>query len=123
MNYFYLASSNPDIKFSSGAPETYSLSTVITAVVISVFVTALISIFITEMIHLSINKKKHTVYLDSPDYYSLVEHKHFMLEDKPVKAGYRFVGWYLDPDFTQSFNLNTPIVKDMYLYAKWEKLT
>ena len=123
MNLYYLAESDSTVRFSSGAPETYPLSTVITAVIISVFVTALVSILITELVHMSTSNKKHTVYLDSPDYYSLVEHKRFMLEEKPVKVGYRFAGWYLDPDFTQSFNLNTPIVKDMYLYAKWEKLT
>lgn len=39
----------------------------------------------------------------------------------PIKTGYRFIGWYLDPEFTI---LVTKIIeaKDVTVYAKWEKI-
>lgn len=42
------------------------------------------------------------------------------LPDEPKKPGYTFAGWYVDPECTQEFNIQTPIVSDMTLYAKWE---
>jgi len=35
------------------------------------------------------------------------------------KTGYSFLGWYTDPDFTQSYSLDTPILQDITIYAKW----
>lgn len=36
----------------------------------------------------------------------------------PTKDGYVFYGWYLDKEFENSFNFNTPITSDLTLYAK-----
>lgn len=30
-----------------------------------------------------------------------------------------FEGWYIDEDFSQRFDFETPVTKDLYLYAKW----
>lgn len=40
----------------------------------------------------------------------------------PVKADYDFLGWYTNPDLTQSFDIeNTCITENITLYAKWKK--
>lgn len=36
-----------------------------------------------------------------------------------VKAGYTFVGWYLDPEFTKKYMLSMPIVDDYTIYPKF----
>ncbi|MGN0493225.1 MAG: InlB B-repeat-containing protein [Acutalibacteraceae bacterium] len=42
--------------------------------------------------------------------------------EDPVKEGYRFTGWYTDPDCTYSFDTETDTVTgSMTLYAGWEK--
>lgn len=38
-----------------------------------------------------------------------------------TRDGYVFAGWYLDADFTEKFDFNKPITRNMTLYAKWEK--
>lgn len=37
----------------------------------------------------------------------------------PVKEGYKFEGWYNDEELTTPFDFNSPITKDIKLYAKW----
>ncbi|WP_045959674.1 InlB B-repeat-containing protein [Acholeplasma palmae] len=39
----------------------------------------------------------------------------------PQRYGYRFVGWYEDLSSTIEYNFETPITKDVTLYAKWEE--
>jgi|GEM_PF-1149734 len=39
----------------------------------------------------------------------------------PVREGYNFLGWYTDSECTTKYNFNTPVKKDITLYAKWEK--
>lgn len=42
--------------------------------------------------------------------------------ETPTKAGYMFVGWYTDVNFTYAWTFEVDIVKsDMTLYAKWEE--
>ena len=38
---------------------------------------------------------------------------------EPTKEGLTFDGWYLDDKYENKFDLNTPITKDLILYAKW----
>lgn len=46
-----------------------------------------------------------------------------LLEEKePTKEGFSFGGWYLDIAYLKKFDFNTPIDKDLILYAKWEKI-
>ena len=40
----------------------------------------------------------------------------------PVKAGYTFLGWYEDENFSKVFDFNTAIVELTYIYAKWEMI-
>lgn len=39
------------------------------------------------------------------------------------RDGYRFTGWYLDPECTVPFSFDTPVQEDMTLYAGWEEIT
>ena len=39
------------------------------------------------------------------------------------RNGYIFDGWYLDTAFKTKYNFNTPVTKNMTLYAKWKKNT
>ena len=45
----------------------------------------------------------------------------FVMPSDPVKEGYKFVGWYLDADFTKEFESLEGIEENVCLYAKWEK--
>ena len=38
----------------------------------------------------------------------------------PEKTGYTFVGWFVDSQKTQEFNLNIKITQNQTLYAKWD---
>lgn len=40
----------------------------------------------------------------------------------PTKSDYKFIGWYEDSSLTRVFDFNTPITKNMNLFAKWEKI-
>ena len=43
-------------------------------------------------------------------------------EDKqPSRDGYTFVGWYVDPDFTELYNFKNEITGDVSLYALWTR--
>lgn len=45
------------------------------------------------------------------------------IEENPVKEGYRFTGWYTDPDCTNRFDVATDtVMSSMTLYAGWEKV-
>ncbi len=37
----------------------------------------------------------------------------------PSRIGYTFEGWYTDPACTNPYNFNSPIFRDITLYAKW----
>lgn len=39
----------------------------------------------------------------------------------PVRAGYKFVGWYSDRNLTTAYDAKSPVTADVTLYAKWEK--
>jgi hypothetical protein len=39
----------------------------------------------------------------------------------PAREGYTFVAWYINPDFTQMFDFETPITKEVNLYGLWTK--
>lgn len=39
--------------------------------------------------------------------------------EDPSKTNYRFTGWYLDRECTQTFNPLTPILRDITVYAGW----
>lgn len=40
---------------------------------------------------------------------------------KPTRSGYAFYAWYCNADYTNEFDLNTPINVDTTLYARWAK--
>lgn len=40
-------------------------------------------------------------------------------DDPTAPEGYRFDGWYLDQEYNQEFDFNTPIVNDISIYAKF----
>jgi uncharacterized repeat protein (TIGR02543 family) len=41
----------------------------------------------------------------------------------PVKEGFVFLGWFLNPELTETVSLKTPIEKSITLYAKWRALS
>ena len=40
--------------------------------------------------------------------------------ENPIKEGHRFIGWFLDSDYNQEFNLNSIVTSNITLYAKYE---
>lgn len=42
--------------------------------------------------------------------------------DAPVREGYRFEGWYLDPELTQAPEYPLVLTSDLTLYAKWTQV-
>lgn len=40
----------------------------------------------------------------------------------PIKAGYRFEGWFKEKALTNKFDFNTLVNEDIVLYAKWAKI-
>lgn len=52
---------------------------------------------------------------------TLKKHTQITLPEDPTKAGYTFLGWYLDSDFKQPFTEGFQILEDTTLYAKWAK--
>ena len=40
----------------------------------------------------------------------------------PVRAGYRFAGWYADSDYSRVFDFTVPVRSRTTVYAKWEAL-
>jgi len=43
-------------------------------------------------------------------------------EPKVKRVGYAISGWYLDPGFTQEYDLNEPVTEDLDLYGEWIKV-
>ncbi len=40
-------------------------------------------------------------------------------ETNPTKAGYKFAGWYIDPELTEIYDFSKIVTSDMTLYARW----
>lgn len=38
------------------------------------------------------------------------------------QGNFRFWGWFIDEDFTTSWNFDTPVTDDMTLYARWQEV-
>lgn len=43
----------------------------------------------------------------------------FVQPNEPTLAGYVFGGWYTDASLLNLFSMDTPVTKDMVLYARW----
>lgn len=41
----------------------------------------------------------------------------------PSKTDCVFTGWYTDPEGTQAYDMSTPVISDLALYAGWKQLT
>lgn len=55
------------------------------------------------------------------DSQSVKEGENITKPTNPTRSGYEFYAWYCDADYTNKFNLNTPINADTTLYARWAK--
>ena len=42
--------------------------------------------------------------------------------EDPKKEGYKFAGWYKDPEFKTTFDFGSNLYDNMSIYAKWEKI-
>jgi uncharacterized repeat protein (TIGR02543 family) len=40
----------------------------------------------------------------------------------PTRAGYKFVSWFTDAEYTTAYDFDAPVVEDVTLYAQWEKI-
>ncbi len=59
----------------------------------------------------------------TPCTYEMQAVPHEDLADKPVspkRLGCTFNGWYTDEEATDAYNFNTPVTKDVVLYAGWK---
>lgn len=45
------------------------------------------------------------------------------MPDDPIRAGYEFLGWYYDENFTERFTTDDYFVVDTTLYARWKQKT
>lgn len=41
--------------------------------------------------------------------------------EAPVRAGWDFVGWYADPDYTRLYDFDVPVTRDATAYALWRR--
>ena len=39
----------------------------------------------------------------------------------PIKNGFDFLGWFIDPEFSEEFDFSSPIASSIVLYAKWKE--
>lgn len=53
---------------------------------------------------------------------SLDDLSKFALPEAPVKQGYEFKGWFLDPEFKSEFKSINDVKESITLYAKWEEV-
>lgn len=52
--------------------------------------------------------------------HSTVEYNDYAVNPTtPIKYGYRFAGWFTDPDCTNRYDFDTPVTSDLDLYVKW----
>lgn len=42
--------------------------------------------------------------------------------EDPTKAGYKFIGWYMDLNSSDQYDFTTPVTSNTTLYAKWEAI-
>ena len=42
-------------------------------------------------------------------------------ENKPKKTGFRFAGWYREPELQTEYDFSAPVEEDTFIYAKWEE--
>ena len=66
----------------------------------------------------------HPVYFDTrggtPVAYQLIKDGEMVTKPTdPTRAGWTFDGWCIDSALTETFDFNTPITKDITLYARW----
>ncbi len=61
-------------------------------------------------------------YMDGSDYQMVTvqQNKLVMRPTKPIRDGYRFVDWYVDKDFSATYQFSNAVTKSIMLYAKWE---
>lgn len=99
-----------------------NLTTIVVAVLISVFVLSYSLIKIVDNSnHYGIDVTVR--YSDnSYEIYKMEAGDSLMLLKTPVKDGYEFVGWYADSAYTEVFDFDKEVRKDTTIYAKMEKI-
>lgn len=82
----------------------------------------------TRVVFDGISQKKYSLtfyYNDGTDYSveKMIGYDSYLTESvlisEPMRNGYTFTGWYLDPKCTVSLPLNTKINRNLNLYASW----
>jgi uncharacterized repeat protein (TIGR02543 family) len=89
--------------------------------------TAFLLCFIVLMTLFSCTKETITITFETnggtPMESIVIDQIDSLMISSPIKDGYVFLGWFLNPELTESFSLKTPIEKSITLYAKWRALT
>ena len=66
------------------------------------------------------NNVKHEVkYKNSTIPNEFVVNGGLVNQTTPLQTGYSFIGWYTNEALTQSYNVSTPVVQSLQLYAEW----
>lgn len=58
--------------------------------------------------------------IENPIEFEIVKGGYVQIPIQPIKEGYKFIGWYYNGIL---FDFNTPVVEDIKLEAKWEKIS
>lgn len=70
-----------------------------------------------------VKKDYHIVFNDSEINDLIIKEGELLIKpEDPFKEGYAFIGWYLDEALTEEYDFSNPIVNDLNLYPKWEKI-
>lgn len=66
------------------------------------------------------NVKHEVIYNNTTLPTEFVVNSSLINQSTPLQTGYSFIGWYTNIALTQTYNVSTPVVQSIQLYAKWE---
>lgn len=82
-------------------------------------------LFLTLMLYSCEKEEKYIVEFETDggdlvDKKIITKYEDYNITVIPIKNEYSFIGWYIDSNLTQKFNIHMDL-KNIKLYAKWEK--
>lgn len=80
---------------------------------------------IEELLKDDLNATQFKVYFNYMDgseyqYVTVQPNKIVLRPSTPKREGYRFIDWYTDKNYTETYQFSNPVTKSIMLYAKWE---
>ena len=58
--------------------------------------------------------------IENSNEFEIIEGGYIQIPNDPIKEGYTFIGWYHNEKL---FDFNTPVLENIELEAKWEKIS